>query len=365
MNPIFPPLDFERIKWVIMGESTFDNPREILTLPQDGFSSGDAPVYSDGKNSTAPISAMPFRTYDGFAIKNILGHVLKIPSVLATHLPDFHGVMERRCRDLKMPFCFTGIQNKVTFLGEFCREQRCNFSDLIVFDDDLIDGDFPPEKPPHLISKRNYKGIQHHLVRHFINHYADSNGKVLTYYDETGEHKFQCPESIRSKAKKIQAIICDIDGTCTDGFKIYGEDGSNWKRFSATDVDALRRWNEEGKYIFFITGEPDIIPKKLGQCIQIPAENIFGNAGNQKINILNQIALQWQLQFGEIAYIGDDVNDLGISKYLIAENGIVGCPANAMPMIKTIPSILQLKTYGGHGAIADFIENVQGINRWR
>jgi 3-deoxy-D-manno-octulosonate 8-phosphate phosphatase KdsC-like HAD superfamily phosphatase len=59
------------------------------------------------------------------------------------------------------------------------------------------------------------------------------------------------------------ALICDIDGTCPDGFKIYGENGHQWKRFSLKDIQALKIWNESGNLSFFITGESSSINIKL------------------------------------------------------------------------------------------------------
>jgi YrbI family 3-deoxy-D-manno-octulosonate 8-phosphate phosphatase len=163
---------------------------------------------------------------------------------------------------------------------------------------------------------------------------------------------------IRSKAGKIRALVCDIDGTCTDGFKFYGEDGSLWKRFSSLDIQALKTWNRAGNLSFFITGESGPIAKKFAEQCHIPMEHVFGNAGSQKVKILCKICQQHALTFGEIAYIGDDMNDLGIIEFLIQENGVAACPANAMPLIQEIPHISKLQAAGGQGSVAEWIERL-------
>ncbi|MDR1303468.1 MAG: HAD hydrolase family protein [Puniceicoccales bacterium] len=341
---------------MIIGDGIFWDPKTVLSLPCDGHQDGDSLFIGDEKRSSTTIRAIPFSTYDGFAIKNILANILKIPSAVIFQSSDFTEIIQRRCRDLKILFCFTNISNKPQFIERFCREHRCALSEVTIFDNQLTPLDFPNEQPRFLLAKHNFKNISQHFIRTFVNTFADKNADVLAYYDETRLTTDNFSRNIHSGKKTIRALISDIDGTCTDGFKIYGEDGSEWKRFSLADIRALKNWNESGRLSFLITGESGLIPKKFTAQCHIPEGHLFEGAGNKKAQILHEIYQNLKLHPSEIAYIGDDMNDFGVIEYLVDENGIAACPANAMPLVKNIPNIFQLKATGGFGAVAEFLK---------
>jgi 3-deoxy-D-manno-octulosonate 8-phosphate phosphatase KdsC-like HAD superfamily phosphatase len=54
----------------------------------------------------------------------------------------------------------------------------------------------------------------------------------------------------------------------------------------------------------------------------------------------------------EIAYIGDDINDLEV----LSKVGLKACPSSAMPQIQSIPGIRILNKKGGEGAVREFVE---------
>ncbi|MDR1366787.1 MAG: hypothetical protein LBJ13_02675 [Puniceicoccales bacterium] len=346
-------------KLIIIGDGIFWNPEKVLTLPHDGYLINDSLFFCNEKNFSSMVQAIPFSTYDGFAIKNILANVLKIPSAVVLQSSNFTKIIQRRCRDLKISFCFTNVSNRPQFIAQFCREHRCTLREIAIFDNQLTPSDFLEEQPKFLFSKDKFKNITQHPIRTFINTFADKNVDVLSYYNETRMKRDDF--FISPMEKQIGVLICDIDGTCTDGFKIYGEDNSEWKRFSPTDIQSLKNWNSSGRLSFLITGESGPIPQKFAAQCHMPKEQLFLNASNKKVQILCDICQKHTLHPSEIAYIGDDMNDLGIIEYLLRTNGIAACPANAMPLIKNIPNILQLKTIGGYGAVAEFIEIINRL----
>ncbi|MDR2807176.1 MAG: hypothetical protein LBB11_03405 [Puniceicoccales bacterium] len=344
------------MKWVIIGDGILWDPQAILTLPNDAYFTGNALFLCDAKTSSWPVQAIPFSIYDGFAIKNILAHTLKIPSALITQFSDLHGIVQRRCRDLQIPFCYTEVPHRCSFIRQFGHEHHCTIRDMIIFDRNLTPYNFSKASPSFLVSPHTFPGNPQHCIRSFINTCTDRNSQVLPYAYEARTFDLSCPKRVQTAAQEIRTLICDIDGTCTDGFKIYAEDGSQWKRFSMVDVQALKNWRNSGRNVFVISGENNLIPQKFAQYCDIPPQNVYGNAGDQKLAILAQICQEHQFQYSEIAYIGDDVNDLAVIEHLIAENGTAACPPNAMPLIKGMPNIRQLNTPGGYGAIAEFLD---------
>lgn len=59
--------------------------------------------------------------------------------------------------------------------------------------------------------------------------------------------------------------------------------------------------------------------------------------------------------FSELAYIGDDINDLSCMQLIKEAGGIVGCPADAVQEVLDIADFISKKN-GGCGAVREFIE---------
>jgi YrbI family 3-deoxy-D-manno-octulosonate 8-phosphate phosphatase len=97
-----------------------------------------------------------------------------------------------------------------------------------------------------------------------------------------------------------------------------------------------------------ITGEKSGIvlkrAKKLGIIEYHPSAKI-------KYAVLQEILFRRMLKPEEIAYIGDDTNDMEIMK----NSGLSACPADAFPMVKQIADII-LENKGGNGAFREFAE---------
>lgn len=58
------------------------------------------------------------------------------------------------------------------------------------------------------------------------------------------------------------------------------------------------------------------------------------------------------ISLAEVAYVGDDINCLE----LLQAVGVAACPANAVGVIKKIPSIILLERKGGDGAVREFVK---------
>lgn len=72
---------------------------------------------------------------------------------------------------------------------------------------------------------------------------------------------------------------------------------------------------------------------------------------NEKINKL----VSATDDLSQVAYIGDDINDLSCMIPVKEAGGVVGCPADAVERVKEISDFVALHN-GGDGAVRDFIE---------
>lgn len=148
---------------------------------------------------------------------------------------------------------------------------------------------------------------------------------------------------------KIKMLIMDVDGTLTDG-KIYmSRNGEIMKAFNIKDGMGIR----DILYKFQIT--PVIITGRKSEivtnrCREIGITDVYQGV-NDKLEIIRVL----REDLSAVAYIGDDINDLGCMKEVKGVGGIIGCPADAVDEVKEIADYIAPHV-GGDGAVRDFIE---------
>lgn len=145
----------------------------------------------------------------------------------------------------------------------------------------------------------------------------------------------------------------DVDGTLTDG-KIYmGNNGEAMKAFDIKDGfgihDILIPY---GIKPVIITGRESKILEN--RCQELGIDNLFQGV-RDKIFQIQEILSTFKITSGEVAYIGDDINDLPCMQMVKDAGGIIGCPADAVQQVKTIADFISHRN-GGNGAVREFVE---------
>ena len=154
---------------------------------------------------------------------------------------------------------------------------------------------------------------------------------------------------LKSKADKIKFVLTDVDGVLTDTGIYYSPDGEMIKRFSIRDgmgVERLRKHVNIETGI--ITGENSGTVKARAQKLKIT--QLYLGITDKK-SLLEEILKKNHLQPENIAFIGDDVNDLEIMKLV----GLTACPGDGMIFIKEISDYV-CENKGGYGAFREFAE---------
>ncbi|MCC7522739.1 HAD hydrolase family protein [Candidatus Uhrbacteria bacterium] len=150
--------------------------------------------------------------------------------------------------------------------------------------------------------------------------------------------------------KRIRLIVTDVDGVLTDGKINLTEDGVEIKSFCAKDSPPLRLALMNGLKVAFVTGRrSNAVEKRVAQ---------YGIKAHYKSELketgfMNFIEKEYGLVKTEIAYIGDDLNDLAGMKQV----GIAFCPADAAAEVKDIAAI-HTSAKGGEGVLAEVIRMV-------
>lgn len=151
-----------------------------------------------------------------------------------------------------------------------------------------------------------------------------------------------------SSIKKPKLLVMDVDGTLTDG-KIYmGTQGELLKAFHIKDGLMIARLSGHNVIPVILTGRTSEIT--ANRCKELGISEIY-QGHTDKMAIFQKFPEIYHCSFEDIAYIGDDINDLACMKLC----GLTGCPEDAADEIKEI-STYQCKKRGGEGAVRDFID---------
>jgi len=146
---------------------------------------------------------------------------------------------------------------------------------------------------------------------------------------------------------KIKMLVMDVDGTLTDG-KIYiGSGGELMKAFNVKDGYGIVQARKDGVLPVIITGRTSDIVAARARELKI--EELHQGISD-KLTKLKEIAENYDVQMDEIAYIGDDVNDLDCIKVC----GCTACPADAVEEVKDYVNYVCQKN-GGDGAVREFV----------
>lgn len=156
------------------------------------------------------------------------------------------------------------------------------------------------------------------------------------------------PQAFKNACLKIKMLLFDCDGVLTDGRIILGTNGMELKCFSTTDGMGLKLWKTAGFQAGSITG-------RFSEALTKRAEELKFDELHQGIArkgaVLADILKRKELQPEEVAYIGDDVNDLPVG----AEVGLFFVPANHHPVIRPYADYV-LSSKGGHGVVREVVD---------
>lgn len=150
---------------------------------------------------------------------------------------------------------------------------------------------------------------------------------------------------------KIKMLVMDVDGTLTDGCIYVGAEGELMKAFHVQDGYAIAHiLPEYGITPVIITGRSSKIVEKRAKELKITH---LHQGVSDKLTKLKAVAAELNAAPEEIAYIGDDLNDLECIRYC----GLTACPADAVPEVLAAVQYV-CKRNGGRGAVREFIDTI-------
>lgn len=145
-------------------------------------------------------------------------------------------------------------------------------------------------------------------------------------------------------------ILTDIDGVWTDGGMYYDQTGNELKKFHTYDSAGVLFARLLNIPVGIVTGEHTDIVKRRAEKLKI--DYLFQGV-KDKVTVVQQLCTDLKIGLRDVAYIGDDLNDIALLKLV----GIAGVPSNAPLYIQELAHI-QVRCSGGSGAFREFVETI-------
>jgi len=146
----------------------------------------------------------------------------------------------------------------------------------------------------------------------------------------------------------IKLFITDIDGVWTDGGMYYENGGGEFKKFNTSDSAGVLFCKLLDIPVAIITGENSPAVERRAQKLKI--NDCFLHISN-KVKIAEGLLEKYELAWEQVAYIGDDINDID----LLEKVGLSACPISAPYYIQEIVDWV-IPTKGGDGVFRHFVE---------
>ncbi|MCC6449143.1 MAG: HAD hydrolase family protein [Candidatus Aureabacteria bacterium] len=162
---------------------------------------------------------------------------------------------------------------------------------------------------------------------------------------------------ILARARRIRAVVSDVDGVLTDGGIIYGTRGTELKRFHARDGLGIILARRAGLKVFLVSGRSSAALARRSR--ELGVDRLWQRAGD-KGRIRAILCTAYGLAPEELCCIGDDLPDLA----LVAGAGLGVAVAGAPGELRKA-ACLVTAARGGEGAFREVVELIlKAQGRW-
>ena len=155
-------------------------------------------------------------------------------------------------------------------------------------------------------------------------------------------------DNLTEKARKIKLVGTDIDGVWTDSKMYVTPEGEWMKAFSTYDGMATAMLKEKGIIVAILTGENSDVVITRAEKLQI--DEVYVDE-HEKLKRLTYLIKKYDITMDEVAYIGDDINDLEVLKVV----GFSALAGNSPIQDKFTPDYVTTR-HGGNGAFREFAD---------
>jgi 3-deoxy-D-manno-octulosonate 8-phosphate phosphatase (KDO 8-P phosphatase) len=162
---------------------------------------------------------------------------------------------------------------------------------------------------------------------------------------------------IANRCRPIELILSDVDGVLTDGGVIFDNQGIELKRFHIRDGLGIKLWQRAGHHFGLITGRASHIVQL--RAVELGVD-IVRQGIDEKLPVVKQILAERKLQPEQVCYVGDDLPDLPVLRYVGLSVAVGdGCE----DLLHSVHYVT--RSHGGRGALREVVELIlKAQGRW-
>jgi N-acylneuraminate cytidylyltransferase len=155
--------------------------------------------------------------------------------------------------------------------------------------------------------------------------------------------------------RDIKVVALDVDGVLTDGQVYVSDKEEQLLKFSRIDGKGIELLGSNAIDVWVVSAEDSPIVKK--RCAKLGLGSVFLGVKN-KLDCVKQLAYNNGLQREQICFIGDDVQDLELLKWV----GFSAAPSNAVDDVKRVVRYV-CRNSGGTGAVREVVDLILGFKK--
>jgi len=157
-------------------------------------------------------------------------------------------------------------------------------------------------------------------------------------------------DQLKKSALKIKLVLLDVDGVLTDGRVTYTSNNEELKSFNIKDGLGIKLLQNSGIRVGIITGRQS--PMVTRRATELGIDPII-QGREDKADAMAMIASKLELSSDQIAYMGDDLPDLGALK----KASLGFAPADAHAEVLAIADWVATQP-GGQGAVREMCDQL-------
>ena len=157
-------------------------------------------------------------------------------------------------------------------------------------------------------------------------------------------------EALAARCRALRLVLMDVDGVLTDGTVLLLPDGREAKSFHIRDGLGIVLAQRAGLKMGVLSGRAS--ESLAARAAELKLEVVRQGVSDKRA-VFEEILREQGLRPEEVAYIGDDLNDLPV----LTEVGLSAAPADA-PFEVRMQAFMVLEARGGHGCVREFLEAI-------
>ena len=150
------------------------------------------------------------------------------------------------------------------------------------------------------------------------------------------------------RCRELQLVLCDVDGVMTDGSLLFGPDGTELKSLNVRDGLGIVLAHHAGLQTGLVSGRSsEPIARRAAEL----GVAVIHQGVADKAAALAQILDEQRLSASQVAYMGDDLNDLPVMRMV----GLSAAPGDAPREVRARAHLVT-RAAGGRGCLREFLE---------